>query len=482
MPPNPYQSLVSLLSNAVEAYTTAFFITDFKNRTLRLAAVQSLSRHILQDRPLPLEEGGIISQVQKVGQVVHMNKIQESSPSITTTLPLYREGESHIKGLFAMPLAQGAGVLYVDTKYQWGFSDKNMKLIHEMAIVLENLLAREASHEEQKDSARILGFCSRVKRPPAEPFDMEEYSTQFLEECAQLLDVEYAFLALRDPDDDLYQLFAATLNSPRSLANQNFLIKHGLLGHAFQTGKVLHIARLNPHASEHFLFSPSEGLPHHGTLWAIPADLASDHQIVLAFLSRDSKKWNSAQQEAILQTLHFYQLLLDRLFLEEECRHLKHSDPLTGLPNPAVFERRLDQLLEVALQHSLPLTFALVQFNPWPMLLTGATPKQIRRLQKDLAEGLKAALMPEASVGQLAENRFGIIFPGLTAQQVKNHLSQLAQFGEDFFSSRLKGIRIRPQLAWVSFPHDGTGSDDLWPLAYHRLYAASRSKMHEMNI
>ncbi len=481
MPPNPYQSLVSLLSNAVEAYTAAFFITDLKDRTLRLAAVQSLSRHLLDNRPLPLEEGGIISQVQKMGQVVHMNKLQEGSSTIAATLPLYREGESHIKGLFAMPVAEGAGVLYVDTKYQWGFSDKNMKLIQEMAQVLESLMAKEAGHEQQKDSARILDFCRQVKQPVAEPFDVEEYTTHFVEECARLLEMEYAFLALRDPDDDLYQLFAATPNTPRSLSHQHFLIKHGLLGHAFQTQKPLHIARLNPHASEHFLFSPSEGLPHHGMLWAIPANLASGHQIVLAFLSRDTAPWSKAQQEAILHALQFYQLLLDKLFLKEECRHLKHNDPLTGLPKPVIFERRLDQFLKSALQHSLPLTLALIQFNPWPMLLTGATPKQIRRLQKDLVESLKGYLIQDASVGQLAENRFAIILPGLTAEQAKGHLSQLAQFGEDFFSSRLKGIRIRPHLAWVSFPQDGTRSDELWPLAYHRLYASSRSERHAGN-
>ena len=57
---NPYQPLVSLLSNILEAYTTAFFIFDPKNRQLNLAAVQSLSKFIPPDISLPLEGSGLV--------------------------------------------------------------------------------------------------------------------------------------------------------------------------------------------------------------------------------------------------------------------------------------------------------------------------------------------------------------------------------------------------------------------------------------
>src|SRR5689334_6356523 len=114
---NPYQPMVSLLSNILEAYTTAFFIFDPKKRQLELGAIQSLSKFITPNLSLPLEQSGILSQVQKVGQTIHLEKLHEATSSLTLTLPFYREGESHIKGLFAVQVAEGAGVLYVDTKY-----------------------------------------------------------------------------------------------------------------------------------------------------------------------------------------------------------------------------------------------------------------------------------------------------------------------------------------------------------------------------
>ena len=75
--------------------------------------------------------------MQKVGQTIHLDKLHEATSSIPLTLPFYREGESHIKGLFAVPVAGGAGVLYVDTKYGWGFNDKQQKWIKEFAELLE---------------------------------------------------------------------------------------------------------------------------------------------------------------------------------------------------------------------------------------------------------------------------------------------------------------------------------------------------------
>ncbi len=477
MPSNPYQSLVTLLSNILEAYTTAFFITNHKNRTLEMAAVQSLSRYLRQDHALPLEKSGILSQVQKVGQMVHMDKLQDTTPSIIAALPFYRDGESHIKGLFAMPILEGAGVLYVDTKYQWGFSDKQIKLIHETASVIEDLLAKEAIREKHKDSARILAFCKGMKQPEPGSFDFREYSGSFVEECADALDTEYAFLALRDPDDDHFQIIAATADCPKKLTHQNFLVKQGLIGHTFKSQKPLRIARMNSHAPDHFLFSPSEGLPHHGTTWAIPANLASGHQIVLAFLSRTVKDWGLDYLDSIIHAMQFYQLLLDKYFLKEECGHLKYYDAITGLHNARAFEARLDQLLEISIKQSLPLTMAMIQFNPWPMLLTGAPPNQIHLLQRDLAHGLRNHLPEDTYLGQLSENRFGIILQGLTARQAERFLSQMADFGRDFFSSRLQKIRIQPQLSWVSFPQDGASNNELWLLAYHRLYASSRSRI-----
>ncbi|MCL5405801.1 MAG: hypothetical protein M1398_03630, partial [Deltaproteobacteria bacterium] len=162
MDSNPYQPLVNLLSNVLEAYTTAFFIFDEKNRRLNLAAMQSLSKFIPPRVSLPLEGSGILSQVQKVGQTIHLDKLHEATSSISLTLPFYREGESHIKGLYAAPVAGGSGILYVDTKYGWGFSDKQQKWIKEFADLLGGLLSNFEAEGRHENYARVFDVLYRL--------------------------------------------------------------------------------------------------------------------------------------------------------------------------------------------------------------------------------------------------------------------------------------------------------------------------------
>ncbi len=182
MDSNPYQPLVSLLSNILEAYTTAFFIFDERNRQLNLAAIQSLSKFIPPEISLPLEGSGILSQVQKVGQTIHLDKLHEATSSISLTLPFYREGESHIKGLFAVPVAGGAGILYVDTKYGWGFNDKQQKWIKEFAELLGKLLKNREAARREENYARIFDVLRRLDEVAFKGHALDSYCELFVTE------------------------------------------------------------------------------------------------------------------------------------------------------------------------------------------------------------------------------------------------------------------------------------------------------------
>ena len=86
---NPFQSLVDLLSNILEAHTTAFFVVDPKKRHFDLVAAQSLSRHLSETPTLPMEQSGILSQVHKAGQTIHLDKMHEITMALSSTLPFY---------------------------------------------------------------------------------------------------------------------------------------------------------------------------------------------------------------------------------------------------------------------------------------------------------------------------------------------------------------------------------------------------------
>lgn len=476
MQPNIYQSLVNLLSNILEAYTTAFFIVDSKNRQLNLAAVQSLSKHVPDNVSLPMEQSGILSQVYKSGQIIHLDKLPEVTTELSNTLPFYRAGESHIKGLFAAPVGNSAGVIYVDTKYAWGFSDKQQKWIREIAALIHELFQREECLRQQESYTRILDFFYRLDRVALQGCALEEYCQCVVNECAQLLGVDYGFLAFRDGTAANYRLLAATPKTPPNLLNQSFLIKRGLIGWAFENQKTLLIPRLNPEAADHFLFISGEALPHAGTLWGLPVRMSLGHSIVMAFLSAHTREWDKEEQFAVKHLYHFLHLLLEQFYFKEECDLLQSYDLSSGLLNAYAFEAKVEDTVTVAMRNSTPFTLALVQFEPWQILFTRTPPARVREWQEEVAAALCEALPADVVIGQMAENRFALLLPESTRSKIKQFGTLCASLSQQIFTKRAKRVRIHPYFSSVDFPQDGTRGEELWPALYRRLFAAFQER------
>lgn len=482
MEARPFQSLVSLLSNILEAFTTALFVLDPKSRQLQMIASQSLSKYLPERVSMPLEQSGILSQVQKVGQVVHLDKLQEGSLNLSATIPFYRDGESHIKGVFVVPVGDGGGVLYVDTKFSWGFNDKQQKLIREVADVLHSLLQREASVSRQEGTGRVFELWRRLDSLPFKDDAVEGYCGSYLNECTEFLGSEYGFLSLRQPGRSDQHLIASTQNVPRVLVSQSLPANQGLMGYVLENRKSLLIGRLNPGTSDHYLFLPSEGLPHQGTFWALPSGMALGHTLVMAFLSRHAREWSSEEQFGVTHAFEMLRMRLEQCCYQEECQHLRLYDPGTGLLNAPAFESRVDVTVTNSMHNSLPFTLALIQFEPWQILSTKVPPRQLRRWQSELAASICDGLPRDVTVGVMGESRYGFLFPGMTTQEAKPYLTAAADAGRRFIASRVKGVRLQAQAGSVGFPQEGARSEELWPLVSGRLYAALRTKSEKSNV
>jgi len=480
MDSNPYQPLVNLLSNILEAYTTAFFIFDERNRQLNLAAVLSLSKFIPAQISLPLEGSGILAQVQKAGQTIHLDKLHEATSSIPLTLPFYREGESHIKGLYAVPVAGGAGILYVDTKYGWGFNHKQQKWIKEFAELLGELLKNRVAEEQQENYARIFEVLNRLDEVAFKGYALDNYCGLFATEWSHILGMDYGFLVLRDPEKKSYRILGCTANTPRSLVTQSFSAQHGLIGWVLENQKNLLIIRLNPSTSDHYLFSPGENLPHQGTVWGMRAQTSLGYELALVFLSRQVVDWNADSERAVAHGLHFLLLLLEQIYYKEENEALQSYDICTGLFSAPAFESRVEGLFHASMQSNAPFTLGLIQFEPWQILTTKVLPKRIRQLQRELASSLCDALPPGVLVGQLAQNRFGVLFAETTVQEAESQLAELAGYGKIALKG-IRGIKLHPYISAAGFPQDAVKIEDLWPLVNQRLFSAFGLKPEKPN-
>jgi GGDEF domain-containing protein len=471
--PNHYRSLVCLLSNILEAHTVAFFLADSKRQQLRLVAAQSLSKNLRENSTLPFEASGLLAQVQRSGQSIHMDKV--GTQDIEAALPFYREGESLIKALFIAPVGDGAGVLFVDTKYSWGFNDKQRKWIGEIAALLNELLQHNQSLVRERDYAQILELWHHLDQVAFDEFNADRYLRAVVKDGAAFLRADFGFLAVREPQSDSYQLHAVTDNVSLSFREQPFPIDQGLVGWIFQNQKNLLIRRLRPQAEKHFLFFPREKFPHQGTFWGLYSQIPQSHAMALVFLSRQPHEWHTDDQYAIERVARFTNLMLERIYLNRTCEHLQTCDPTTGAYTAPAFEALLERQIIDSLSRSVPFTVVLLQFGPWDVLHAHLGPARLRACLQELVQGFRQLLPAEVITGQVAENRVAALFKGYVPKEIETHLARLQSSWCKGPLAVAKALRLKLHWSVVSCPQDASNSEQLWLLAYQKLLGDERA-------
>lgn len=475
---NSFQSLVNLLSNVLEAHTTAFFTVEPHKRLFHLVAGQSLRRQLPENFSIPIEQSGILSQVHKGGQTIHLDKMHESSMPSPTALPFYREGECDIKGVLIEPVGGGEGLLYVDTKYSWGFNTKQQKWIKEVAELLHELMRQKGNLSWQRNLERIWQLWRKLDYRSYKGGSLQDYCRLVVDECVRFLAAEYGLVALQEPTGDRYRLIGATSNMPSNYLSRSFNSQYGLIGRIFRSQKPLFIPRLNADSPEHYLLNVRESLPHFGTMWGLPAISPTGHSLVLAFLSRGPMEWSQDDREAVSHALYQLHLLLEQSYLREQCEHLRAYDFTSGILNALTFETKVEETLIAGIQRSNPCTVAVLQLEPWQIMHTRMSPGQLRDWQRLIAESLYHNLPSNVLLGQIAENRYGILLSGMGPQEVTQHLNAILELSRQVAPKRLKKAKLQPFMSVVYCPQEASTVDDVWALAYQRLFEAFHSTSH----
>jgi hypothetical protein len=145
--PDPeIQGIIDLVSNTTDAYTTALFLHDPSKDGLILYSWQSLSRNINEDVVIRPGEG-LVGWVFKNNEPVNIDQFDRD----TRQLLFYKVDES-IKSFMAVPLKGAGGVLVVDSKQRYVFTDKSHKILYQFGQFLEMGLKRVFGSADSADT------------------------------------------------------------------------------------------------------------------------------------------------------------------------------------------------------------------------------------------------------------------------------------------------------------------------------------------
>ncbi len=125
--------VVRLISNVVDSYSTVLMAVDKGN--LRILSYYSLGDTISSKRPVPLIKSGIYSVIMK-SRKYHVIQNYDRSPDEFFFYPPSEEG---IKSVAIVPVGE-RGILHVDSKRSYVFTDKMVKVLIGFTEIIEDLM------------------------------------------------------------------------------------------------------------------------------------------------------------------------------------------------------------------------------------------------------------------------------------------------------------------------------------------------------
>ena len=180
---------------------------------------------------------------------------------------------------------------------------------------------------------------------------------------------------------------------------------------------------------------------------------------------------------AIHRALHDAAERRKRKQMEEEIRRLAYSDPVTGLPNRASLNERLEQFLRADRENQSPVALLLMNLNHFADINNTLGHKNGDLLLQKIGQRLKRALPDPALVAAPSGDRFAVLLQGDIKQATLAADLMLSTLREPVV---IEGLRLdmEANVGIALYPTHGQDPDTLFRRADIALSLAKGSQRH----
>jgi GGDEF domain-containing protein len=182
------EKLVEIVFNAYEAFTVAVFLKEGDG--LRCRSSLTFSQHFERHKVLSLE-GTLPGLVLKHGEALIMPSFDRDEG----VLGYYSQREG-IKAFIGCPVAE-KGVLVIDSKKRWSFSEKEKRMLPTISSLLCELMEGEKRLSEMEEALED----ARKGREILRLFDTDCSVEQVLTQACELIRADLSFVAIEKGGD-----------------------------------------------------------------------------------------------------------------------------------------------------------------------------------------------------------------------------------------------------------------------------------------
>ena len=455
------QSLIDIISNTTEAYSTVLFLKDGTRDSLVLYAYQSLSRNI--DESVVIGPGeGLIGWVHKNGKPVNIDQFERD----TRRLLFYRADES-IKSFMAVPLPDHRGVLAVDSKQRYVFTEKNHKILHQfgqaLGFALERLELAESGRRSESGHSFLVDLenvLNQSKRP-------SKSLASALELIRRYSGASACFLAIASPmDQHRYYILEYDSEQNIRLPQNGLSSDKGLAGWVMQKKQPLILEKARLDSEKSFIFFREEPIKNLATFAGFPCLWAGKLRGALLLAGSASFRLGEKKTRSLEAAANRLSACLEMEVLYERVVELGRLDPQVGLPHKTFFTQRLAGMIKRAEANGSNVTLLAVRFPNLGAAAVAAGQQAAHDALKTAARKLLSISPSENELGHLS---YGIIGLALTAgtefeaRKAAGHLpDQLAALP---LETNMSGVRLEIETTEVHFPSEARGAEELIQLA-----------------
>lgn len=287
------QNFIELISNVMESYSTVLFVLDEEKKDiLQIKSFYSFSKNINKKSRISQGEG-LIGWVYREQKPVLANNFERS----TTTLKFYKNDEN-IKSLLAVPLPNKKGVLCVDSKKSYRFTENKEKIFKQMAITAVDLILSEKENKENTLFKNINNFFLELEDFLLIKKINIEKTKNLLKLIVNTFNISVLVFLLKN--EDILILKRKSIKDDIAYTNVSFkkFSYEGLLGWTIKNKKPLFLESISERSKRSFILYKDENFGPCSNFLGIPCiNKVSNTFGSFGFIKNKKEKWEKEEIE-----------------------------------------------------------------------------------------------------------------------------------------------------------------------------------------
>lgn len=310
--------VLAIVCSVFDAYSAILFLPDGSSESCSLAAYFSLGDKI-QKKASILPGKGLAGWILRNRQPLLVPNFDQRQ----SNLGYYSEGEeAHIKAFMGCPVSTG-GILCVDSKRQYSFSDKDHKILQMFAELIAKQQAgagRESMTNDIPQYFAKLGIIQdlrfRHKRWPV-------FLQHFLRAVADATGYDYCAFASIDPSGETYTVEG---ESARVLLDGRdgltLPLSNGIAGWVFRDERQAVFSEGTSGHTTASLFGKLPDMPSFEAVICLPVVINKTARGVLCLGHTEARTMDEALRSFVHQCVDHLALFLENLYLKNRLRSM----------------------------------------------------------------------------------------------------------------------------------------------------------------